>query len=70
VQLAEVATQQKDKNKTAHEGSGTTDTITPCEGAAYLHELNVLATLFATVYVRVYIVTFNHRQAFYTVLCW
>jgi hypothetical protein len=38
VQLAEVATQQKDKNKTAHEGSGTTDTITPCEGTAYLPE--------------------------------
>jgi len=38
VQLAEVATQQKDKNKTAHEGSGTTDTITPCEGAPYLPE--------------------------------
>lgn len=36
VQLAEVATQHKDKNKTAHKGSGTTDTITPCEGAAYL----------------------------------
>jgi hypothetical protein len=35
-QLAEVATQQKDKNETAHEGSGTTDTITTCEGAQYL----------------------------------
>jgi hypothetical protein len=33
-QLEEVATQQ-DKNITPHEGSGTTDTIIPCEGAAY-----------------------------------
>jgi hypothetical protein len=37
-QLAEVATQQKDKNETAHEGSRTTDTITPCECADYLPE--------------------------------
>jgi len=35
-QVAEVATQHKDKNETAHKGSGTTDTITPCGGAAYL----------------------------------
>ena len=37
-QLAEVATQQKDNNETAHEGSGTPDTITPCEGSDYLPE--------------------------------
>ena len=34
-QLAEVGTLQ-DKNETAHEGSGTTDTVTPCEGTDYL----------------------------------
>lgn len=37
-QMVEVATQQEDKNENAHEGSGTTDTITPCKGADYLLE--------------------------------
>jgi hypothetical protein len=38
-QMSEAATQQKDKNETAHKGSGMTDTVPACEGAANLNEI-------------------------------